>query len=727
MIVCPQCQTPYVDENTYFCGKCGADMRAVTLTRDGDGANDSTAPVQKIDPAELSSGGRSGSRQGSSAAPETRTDSAETEAESEAEVDTLLGKVVDGRYRIIERIGQGGMGVVYRCEHVAMGKMAAMKVLHPTLSPRGDLGRRFRREAEAVSRLSHSNIVQVFDFGQSRELIYLVMELVKGEDLGTILKRDHHLSFLKARPLLIQLCDALEEAHAAGIVHRDIKPENLLVSRTRDGRTIVKVLDFGLAKLRDTEDTNEVTSRGSLVGTPYYMSPEQIRGEDLDGRSDIYAVGALMYRLLTGTQAFGAPTPIAVLTQHLNDPLMPPSERAPDFGIGPELDALVEKAMSKKKDDRFASAEALREALLAIPIGERGERGDTPSGANRRLSDRGDRTGPTSLPSPSSDSAQPLKREEIDAYERNLKWKRIWGLSIVPLLLAAMGAGAYYWYLESKPAAVDVEREPNNTPSEANLIDSGKQVRGHVGEARSFSESDRDYYHFRYAGERGLLSATVTGLPTMELKLEIYDGAGTRVAEAHSDGKGDGAELPNVRLARGDYYIGVRELWVSGKPATSDPVNWYALTAKFGDHPTGFESEPNDSAADAVVLPCDQPVPMQAFFSSLDDVDHFVVCPEAKGERVKLEITHGDQVDFKAVSLPPGASLGDDGSQPPGSKVVDHGASDAHEPAEVVGGQTIALVRKPVKKPKSTPKETALSPASSTVPYQISAHRVTKP
>ena len=196
MIICPQCQTKYKDDETLFCGKCGLDMRTVTLTpppgtalpiaEPRDDGNESTEPIPKL------------------AADELDSDAVAVAAPDDAEgEDPLVGRVVDGRYRIVERIGQGGMGVVYRCEHVAMGKQAAMKVLHPTLSPRGDLGRRFRREAEAVSRLSHPSIVQVFDFGQARGgLMYLVLELVKGGDLGSILKRDGHLPFLRGRPLL---------------------------------------------------------------------------------------------------------------------------------------------------------------------------------------------------------------------------------------------------------------------------------------------------------------------------------------------------------------------------------------------------------------------------------------------------------------------------------------------------------------------------------------------
>ena len=217
------------------------------------------------------------------------------------------------------------MGAVYKVEHLAMGKLAAMKVLHPSLTQDREVAQRFRREAEAVSKLSSPNTVQVFDFGESSGSLYLVMELVKGEDLGAILRRDGPMPFARLAPMMMQVCDALSEAHEAGIVHRDLKPENLLVSRARDGRDVVKVLDFGLAKLRDSEELNQVTARGSLIGTPFYMSPEQIRAEELDGRCDIYSLGALMYRMLTGAHPFTAPTPVAVLTQHLTDELVPPS------------------------------------------------------------------------------------------------------------------------------------------------------------------------------------------------------------------------------------------------------------------------------------------------------------------------------------------------------------------------------------------------------------------
>src|SRR5712692_4334443 len=178
MITCPSCQASYEEIATRFCGRCGSDMR---LSPDaGDG-----------------------------------------------QPDQMLGRVIDSRYRILDKLGHGGTGSVYRVEHLAMGKIAAMKLLHPSLSHEGEVGRRFRREAEAVSRLSHPNTVQVFDFGTSGGLMYLVMELVRGEDLGTVLRRDGPMPFARICSIMVQVCDALSEAHEIGIVHRDIKPENL--------------------------------------------------------------------------------------------------------------------------------------------------------------------------------------------------------------------------------------------------------------------------------------------------------------------------------------------------------------------------------------------------------------------------------------------------------------------------------------------------------------------
>ena len=277
--------------------------------------------------------------------------------------DPLIGRVIDGRYRVLGKLGQGGMGSVYQVEHLAMGKIAAMKLLHPGLSEQPELLARFRREAEAVSRLSHPNTVQVFDFGHAEGLMYLVMELVRGKIFGVILRRDGPMAWDRARRILIQTCDALSEAHEAGIIHRNLKPENLLVSRARDGRDLVKVVDFGLAKLRAEDDSGQVTARGSLVGTPFYMSPEQIRADELDARSDIYSLGAVLYRMVTGEHPFAGNTPVAVLTQHLTDRLIPPSLRRPDLALDARIDPIIGKAMAKACEDRYADADEFRQAL----------------------------------------------------------------------------------------------------------------------------------------------------------------------------------------------------------------------------------------------------------------------------------------------------------------------------------------------------------------------------
>jgi len=184
---------------------------------------------------------------------------------------TWLGKVVDGRYRVLDVIGRGGMGVVYRVEHLRMGKMAAMKVLHRDLAQDPEIIARFEREAAAVSRLNHPHTVQVFDFGAAQGALYLIMELIRGQDLARVIERDGPMPWARAAPLCAQMCGALHEAHELGIIHRDLKPENVLITRTTGGRDYAKVLDFGLAKLDQRGAPKRETERKAIVGTPYFM------------------------------------------------------------------------------------------------------------------------------------------------------------------------------------------------------------------------------------------------------------------------------------------------------------------------------------------------------------------------------------------------------------------------------------------------------------------------
>jgi len=625
MIVCPGCQAQYEDASLRYCGRCGSDMRRDPIV-------DGSRP------------------------------------------DPMIGKVIDGRYRILGKLGQGGMGAVYKVEHLAMGKLAAMKVLHPALSQDAELGARFRREAEAVSRLSHPNTVQVFDFGQPKGVMYLVMELVRGEDLGTILRRDGPMPWSRARPILMQICDALSEAHEAGIVHRDLKPENLLLARGRDGRDVIKVLDFGLAKLRDSEELTQVTARGSLVGTPFYMSPEQIRAEDLDGRSDLYSLGALLYRMVTGEHPFSANTPVAVLTQHLTEALVLPSRRRPDLKIEPIVDLIVGKAMAKSKDDRYASADALRAALdeaphVSQPIA-------MAAVDARRQSDQPDQTGQGERVG-ASPAPERLKREDLDEYERGLRRRRWLGAMVLPLLIASGVAAFAIMKVRQTPQALDVEREPNNTAVEANLIASEKTVRAHIGKCLRPEESDRDYYRFAVENGTYVLHTDLTGVPSMDLKLTVFDADGKRIAEIDEQGPGEGEDLPNVRLeGPGEFFVEVREVWVRGKPATEDETNWYTLTARWHPKQPNQESEPDDAPAQSIPLVLNEP--MRGYAGRANDVDYYSLRGEGGGTLAGT-LSGVDGVDLRLVALPAGAMIGPPGPLPAGSRVFDLGGAGAPE------------------------------------------------
>ncbi len=625
---CPSCATPYDDPQTRFCGHCGADVRSPHAP----------APSETI--------------------------------ASSTPSDPLIGRVIDGRYRVQSRIGQGGMGAVYRVEHVAMGKVAAMKILHPSLSQEAEVVRRFRREAEAVSRLSHPNTVQVFDFGQSQGSMYLVMELIRGEDLGALLRRDGALPWQRLGPILSQVLDALAEAHELGIIHRDIKPENLLIARTRDGRDLVKVLDFGLAKLRDVEELNAVTGRGTVIGTPYYMSPEQIRAEDLDARSDLYSLGALAYRALTSEHPFAAATPVAVLTQHLTTPLEAPTVRAPSREIPPAAEAIVMRAMEKQREDRYQSAEAMRAAVvsaIADPSNAVSPHEGSRHDIDRRLSDAGV-SGVSAV-----GAAERLKREDFDSYERSLRVRRYIALSLVPLILLCAAVGAYYFVWRSGDQLLDEEREPNDDPTHANLIAAGRSIRGQIGRRRSIEESDRDFFHLPIAAPNNRLTVELSGIPEMDLILQVFDGAGHEIAESETGAEGDSEAIFDLRVAPGDYYLQAREVWVGGQQANENISDWYSMRALVDVAAADEELEPNDDPQSANPMPAATQAPaasvITARLSHPGDVDCFTVAGKV-GSALAASVSALPGVDLRLSLLPAGGKLGTRG---PGVRVADSG------------------------------------------------------
>jgi serine/threonine-protein kinase len=291
---------------------------------------------------------------------------------SGAEQDRMVGRVLGGRYRVLSRLGEGGMGSVYLCEHAVLGRRHAVKVLRPELAADAELVARFRIEAVAASRIGGENVVDVHDFGTTDDGVpYYVMEALDGRSLALVIAEDGPLAVPRALALLEQICGALGAAHARGVVHRDVKPANVFVVAGADGAERAKVIDFGISKVAPEEPSGErLTRTGAIIGTPEYMAPEQAAGDPVDHRADVYAVGVLAYEMLTGTLPIVADTPVAILVAHQTRTPEAPSVRRP--GIPREVDALVLAALAKRPDDRPASMEALAGAVAAI------RRGDAP-------------------------------------------------------------------------------------------------------------------------------------------------------------------------------------------------------------------------------------------------------------------------------------------------------------------------------------------------------------
>jgi serine/threonine protein kinase len=282
----------------------------------------------------------------------------------------LLPMILEGRYRLLSPLGAGGMGMVYLAEHIGLGKRVAVKVLRGELSRDATFSRRFELEAIAASQIGHENIVDVTDLGRtpSGELFY-VMELLEGRSLGAVLLRERFLPVARAVPILVQVCRALEAAHARGIVHRDVKPQNVMLL-AREGRPdFVKVVDFGISKVSNPQG-GKLTDVGAILGTADYMAPEQATGGEVDTSADVYAVGVLTYELCTGTLPFRGENTFATMLQHMEAKAEPPSKRRPELGLPPELDALVLQALAKEPNGRPSMAR-FRAGLEALPAGTR--------------------------------------------------------------------------------------------------------------------------------------------------------------------------------------------------------------------------------------------------------------------------------------------------------------------------------------------------------------------
>jgi tRNA A-37 threonylcarbamoyl transferase component Bud32 len=279
--------------------------------------------------------------------------------------------VIAERYRIDRVIGTGGMGAVYQAEHLLMKKVVALKLLHPALGQIDDAARRFEREAQSASRLSHAGIISVTDFGRTSDgQLFLAMEFVLGEPIAALLKREGKLPVDRAVDIIRQVLRALSHAHGEGVVHRDLKPDNIMLTRRDDpgGPDAIKLLDFGIAKMSDGGAGGEkLTQAGVVFGTPWYMSPEQAIGDETDARADLYSTGVVFYELVTGVRPFVAEQLVQVISMHLTVPPRPPRE------LVPELPEAIERAILRAMDkDRTARFQTAAEFLAALEGGVTG-------------------------------------------------------------------------------------------------------------------------------------------------------------------------------------------------------------------------------------------------------------------------------------------------------------------------------------------------------------------
>ena len=527
------------------------------------------------------------------------------------------GDIIADRYRVVAPIGRGAMGMVYRAEHVQISKVLAIKLLHPELQQNPENVARFHREAESASRLNHPNTVHVFDFGRTESgSLYLVMEYVDGDDLAKILVKDGPMPFGRVAYLCAQVAGSVEDAHAAGIVHRDLKPENIVISEGRDGET-AKVLDFGLAKLFAGTVETQVTSAGTIVGTPYYMSPEQIHGQDLDGRSDVYALGAIMYECVVGKPPFEAPNPVGVLSKHLSEEPLRPSARSP-LSVPAEADEIILRCLEKDPDDRYQTAEEVRQALIeyltAVGSGDwRLSRvGQAPFGSGER---------------------------RVDGVDSLFKPKRRLGWLILLFLLVGGGVAALQLAMRGPS-----ESEPNHTPRDATPLPENTEMQAYLGQRVSEDSGDVDLFEIEHRGTlRRAANVEVSSIPNMDVVVELLrPGQEAPLVVADSGGVGQGERLPNVPLEPGKYLIRVRERSVEGVLPTENVSDEYFVRWRLLDDDGTFEHELNDSLE--LAEPLGLEVERRGWIGWRGDVDTFCLSEDA--ERVVAQVSALTGVDL---------------------------------------------------------------------------------
>src|SRR5690242_16672412 len=292
--------------------------------------------------------------------------------------DPMLGRLLDNRYRLTRKIGEGGMGAIYQATHTEMGRTAAIKLLAPITSGRDEALARFKREAKMASRIDNPHAVTIYDFGEAENgLLFLAMEFIDGRPLSKLIAEHRMLPIDRVVHITNQVAEALSAAHALGIVHRDLKPDNVMITRKSGNSDYVKVLDFGIAKTVADDSSDHLTKTGFVLGTPVYMSPEQLLGERLDGRSDIYSLAIIVYEMLSGKLPFVGDNQQAVMMKRITGAPVPLRSIAPQ--ISETVERVVMQGLAREPDDRVADVLEFAEALDSAAHGGTGLLGKGPT------------------------------------------------------------------------------------------------------------------------------------------------------------------------------------------------------------------------------------------------------------------------------------------------------------------------------------------------------------
>jgi hypothetical protein len=355
-----------------------------------------------------------------------------------APANDLVGQVVADRYHVVKKLGEGGMGQVYLAEHVKMGRRSAIKVMNPSMVHDPDAVARFNREASNASRITHPNVCAIYDFGETPDgLIYLAMEFIEGEPLTDLLERGGALPLPRAADVFRQTADALQAAHDLGIVHRDLKPDNIMLTRRKGGGETVKVVDFGIAKAVGGDDAGQkVTKTGLVLGTPEFMSPEQLSGDTLDGRSDLYSLALVLYRMLTGKLPFEATTVQETMIKRLTDEPTSLADARPDLTFPAGLQPVLDTALARTPAERYQSVAKFAADIAAVTR--------RPS-ASAVPHTRGDAEAKTQLLDASATTPMARQASPVPAKKRSL-------IPAAVLVVAVVGAGGAWMALKGGAA-----------------------------------------------------------------------------------------------------------------------------------------------------------------------------------------------------------------------------------------------------------------------------------